>query len=172
MTKKTFPGLDALIGEKFSALSERDQRAAIMLAVFLLVVGAWSAVWLPIERNKAYYRTVYQNTSADLAWMQSHAEQAKSALSTQPKAGGVKAPSTLTEITDAATQHHIVIHHVEPTSKGGLKISFDTVAFNRLLPWLVALQREHAIHTTQAILERVTSNEPGVISARLVLIPN
>lgn len=152
----------------FTGLPSREQRAVKILLTFLAMLFLWKELWQPVQEARDRNEAAYEAAYTDFQWMQAHMQQAKLAIPQSATTPSPDGSSLLALTTDTAQTYRIAISHAEPAEDGSLRLTLESVAFSKLLPWLESLQREHNIDTSQLSMERQT-DKPGYVSATLTL---
>lgn len=156
----------ASLKQWFAGLQPQEQRALKLLGVFLLVVGVWLKLWLPLQQTRNENAAMFHRAAAELAWMQAHSEEAKAAP--QANAPSPSDVSLLSLSSDAAQLYHLAFSHAEPSQDGSLHVSLEHVPFSRFLNWLDVLAREHGVVAMNVSVERNVESE-GFVNATVIL---
>lgn len=149
----------------FLQLQPQEQRALKLLGVFLGAVMLWYGMWLPVQGARDRHEQSYRVALADLRWMKSQEGAAKAAPVVNDAGQG---ESLLSVATGSAQRFHIALSHAEPAEAGRLHVSLESVAFDALMLWLDALQREAGVHAVRVSFER-QAERSGYVRVTLVL---
>lgn len=154
----------------WDGLGERDRRilqwGGGTAAVLLLVFGLWLPLEDALEREKARYAGLQRS----LAEMRSQA--ARVARLRQQGVDGRTVPSAQSLIATLEQQIDRAglkdrLKRMQPEGEHRLRLQFQSVPFDRLIPLLQQLVREQGI--TIASFSITPAGKPGLVDARLVL---
>lgn len=145
--------------QKYHMLSERDKRALLVLAIFLVAVILWRGIWLPLDNAIIRTREVYMSARSDYTWMKAHAPQPQSETDNT---------SLVSTVNSSASLLQLSIAHAEPMQDNTVQVTIAPAPFDLIISWLERLQREHRIKASRIMLEK-SANSPGYVSAQLTL---
>ncbi|HTY93999.1 MAG TPA: type II secretion system protein M [Steroidobacteraceae bacterium] len=157
--------MDALLNW-FNAQSPRDQRLAAGVGVIVLI-GLILAIFVPLDGSVARAQSRVQHKEADLAWMQSVADQLAGA------GGAVTAPTSqrsLIVVIDSSARESglgTALNSSEPAGPGALRVRLDKAPFDTLVAWLARLSQQNGIHVESATID--AAGAPGLVNAGIVL---
>ena len=152
----------------WSRLSLRERWLLAGTGCIVLAAALYALAWAPLAAANAARRHRIQALQADLAWMQQMAPRLQQAgARTSPVEDG-NAQAPLPSRLETSLQRAGLgagVRSIEASSDARVTIAFESVAFDALIGWLEALQREQGITVGQAVLERLPT--PGQVRARL-----
>lgn len=150
------------LGERYAALSERERLTVLLggiAAVVLLVAGS---VWqLNVARTAAAARV--EAKRADLAWMQAVAPR----LRAMPRAQSNESLPLLVDRTARDSGLAQALSGADPAGNGGLRVRFESAAFDSLVVWLARVQQERGLVVESASVDGTETE--GLVNANLVL---
>lgn len=155
---------------RFAALTDREQLAALLLGIALVVVLGYVAVFRPAWQHYHSAKAALVNARAVVAWLHEHEVDLRRAgaqadLSAAAGAGGEQ--SLVARLSATAADHQIAIARLEPHADG-VRVWLEGSEFSRLLGWLDALRNDHRVVARDAVIDRNPGN-PGQVAARLEL---
>jgi general secretion pathway protein M len=151
------------LAQRWRQLARRERLMLGVLALFVLAVVLYLAVWRPAAQYRANALTYFQQQRDLYAYLQAHAPAAQ-ALQTQPKA--LLDPERLQgQVTMSAAQHGLSVERLEAGAEGGLQVSLQPTEAARLLSWLAEMH-EQGVRIDEAGLDRQVDSR---VSVRLTL---
>lgn len=153
----------------FNALEQREK---IFVSVGAFAVGLavfYVAVWLPLDRGHK------ELTASVNAWQRSLNELwplrgLQSASGQQSRsAAAAQTPVLIVDQTLRARGLDRSLQRSQPTTSTGIRVEFESVAFDDLLLWLGDLNAQYAMDVTSGTFSRPSRGEPGRINANLTL---
>jgi general secretion pathway protein M len=135
----------------------------LAIALAILIYGL---IWEPFQ---ASHRRLQQNVAeqrADLAWMRQAAQdiQRLSGVA-QPRSDG-RSLLTVIDQTARAAGLGAALKQITPQGEDKLNARLDAVEFDKLLPWIGALERDHPVVLMNLSLDRTET--PGLVNARII----
>lgn len=152
----------------WETLSGRERWLLVGGAGLSLALLLYALVWLPFQASHRRLRQSVVEQRADLAAMRQMAEEVRrlAGSSGQPPPDG-RSLLTLVDQTARAAGLGAALKRVTPQGEDRLGVQFDAVAFDQLLPWLGALEREHRLVLVNLSVDRTPIT--GLVNARLVV---
>jgi len=150
-------------------LSARERGLVVGGIVLTLALLVYALVWEPFRASRRQLQQTVAGQRADLAWMRQAAQEVKRLNS----AGATQAPSdgrsllTLVDQTARAAGLGTALKRVAPQGDDKLSAQLDAVEFDKLIPWLGALERDHRIAIVNLSVDR--TDAAGLVNARLIL---
>lgn len=155
-------------GQWYRGQTQRDQRVLVLLALFLVVVTLYLAVWVPIQDGLTVARSRHADALADQRWMIANRDAARRAAGRQSAGGGGRSgQALLSTVANSARRAGLTLNRFQPEGGDALAVSLDDVAFGELVAWLETLAREDGISVRQASVD--ARDAPGQVRVRLVL---
>lgn len=155
--------------DTLTALSTRERRLVGLLLAIVLPLAVVFLVIVPlVERRSAGAQTLGEAEDL-LEWVQSNAR-----LYAAVSEPGAEAPTGVPGL--AGLEQSLVATGLRDqlaalTNRGGgaVELSFDAIAFDRLMIWLTELPQDTGYQAGEVTVE--ATETPGTVSARLVLEP-
>lgn len=157
------PAALATLPQSLASLSARDRKllalgaaAALLLLIFGIIV--------PLDRSVTRERTRLTHKRADLAFVQSAAEELRNAP--PPPAGGGE--SLLVIIDRSARESGLAnaLAGSEPGGPNSLSVRLEKAPFEALVTWLARLSLQNGVLIDSATIEKAGT---GVVNAAIVL---
>ncbi|MFN3579303.1 MAG: type II secretion system protein GspM [Pseudomonas sp.] len=156
----------------WAGLAQRERIVLMVGSGLLGLIVVWLMVVEPVIERKASLRENVASLSADFNWMQQVSTEVRRRQSMQGsgQAGGVGAGSVLTlvEVSANASGIKSAMERVQPEGQGA-RLWFDSVGFDPLVSWLAELEQRQGLKISQLSID--AGNEPGVVSARVLVEP-
>ena len=155
----------------FESLAQRERLFVSSGGVVLLVALIYAFVWLPLDKGQ-------QSMSASIAtWERSLADlQPLSNLqlgnSINGPAAGANSPQTPVVIVDQTLRARGLdnsLKRSQPTTTNGIRIEFESIAFDDLVLWLGDLSTQFGMHVTTGSMSATSQAGPGRINATFTL---
>lgn len=150
-------------------LGARERGLIVVGTVLVMMLLSYVLAWEPLRNSDRRLRQNVAERRADLAWMRQAAEEIK-------HLGGVGAARpvadnrsllTLVDQTARATGLGTALKRVAPQGDDKLSAQLDGAEFDKLIPWLSALERDQAIAIISLNVDR--TDAPALVNARVVL---
>lgn len=137
--------------------------AALTLALLLYVLA-----WQPFQASHRRLRQSVAEQRAELAAMRKMAEEIRrlGEAGSAPSPVNGRSLLTLVDQTARAAGLGAALKRVSPQGENRFGIQFDAVEFDKLLPWLGKLEREHRIVIINLSVDRAAA---GRVNARLIV---
>ncbi len=153
---------------RFMALQPRERIIVAAGAVLVLLTAIYTLGLAPLYKtiNEREIRVIQKQQ--DLAWMQSVAARLSALNGSQPNLAS-SSESMVVLIANSATSGNVAgaLTGQTPDGVNGVRIRFEGVAFDALVIWLGALQKDYGIHVKEADINRTP--QPGQVNASLTL---
>lgn len=153
----------------WDSISNRERALIASGAVLTLLLALYLLIWEPFQANHRRLRQTVAEQRADLAWMRQAAEEIKrlgGAGAARPVADN-RSLLTLVDQTARATGLGAALKRVAPQGDDKLSAQLDGAEFDKLIPWLSALERDQAIAIISLNVDR--TDAPALVNARIVL---
>jgi len=137
---------------------------AMLVSALLLYALAWQ----PFQASHRRLRQSVAEQRVELTAMQQMAREIKQlgGSSGKPPATEGRSLLTLVDQTARAAGLGTAIKRVTPQGEDRLGVQFDAVEFDKLVPWLGALERDHRIVIVNLSVDRAAA---GRVNARLIV---
>ncbi|CAH9066508.1 Type II secretion system protein M [Pseudoalteromonas holothuriae] len=150
----------------WQSLKEQEQKllivASIVFVIFVLVMGVFKPLSAAVE--KAQKDKLRQQEL--VAWVNNSVAQLKQSAVIS-KTGKTSNLSILVNRTRG--QHQVNISKMQP-SEGALRLTIDSVEFNKLIAWLDELTNKHGVKIES--LDLAQDNLPGYVRVSRLLLEN
>jgi general secretion pathway protein M len=150
--------------ERFDALSQRDRRLALGLAVGALVLLVFGLL-LPLDHSVKQAQLRLAKKKADLVWMQGAAPE----LAGSPAPPSDSGESLLVIVDRSARESGLAgaLAGSEPSTNGALSVRLQKAPFDTLVQWLARLALQNGIVVESASVE--SAGAPGLVNAAVLL---
>ena len=149
----------------WESLSRRERLLTTGGAALTLGLLLYALAWQPLQANHRRLRQSVAEQRAELATMRRMAEEIRRLDGSSKTLSMVDDRSLLTLVDQTARTAGLgaALKRVAPQSENRLGVEFDAVEFDRLVPWLGALERDHRIAIVNLSVDRVAA---GRVNAR------
>ncbi len=163
-----------MVKQKWSLLSQNEQRLIIAGGVLVLVFATYFYVWKPYTVLINNYTQRVNELRADIAWLKKIKQQIKQ-LETQPQqrlaaqASGLSSRSLIDAI-DKSIRTNQLADSLEVLKKTGdhqVFLAFKNTEFDNLIQWLINISRQLGVQVVNADIEKTDTR--GLVYARLTL---
>ncbi|HRD65869.1 MAG TPA: type II secretion system protein M [Candidatus Competibacter sp.] len=153
----------------WETLSARERGLVASGAVLTLALLLYALVWEPFQSSGRRLRQSVAEQRAELVWMRQAAQEIKrlgGAGTAKPTAED-RSLLTLVDQTARAAGLGTALKRVAPQGEDKLSVQLDSVEFDKLLPWLGTLERDHRIAIVSLSVDRIDG--AGLVNARIIL---
>ncbi|MBS1220738.1 MAG: type secretory pathway, component PulM [Proteobacteria bacterium] len=152
----------------WEGLSSRERLLVAGGATLTLVLLLYVIAWQPFQASHRRLRQSVAEQRVELTAMQQMAREIKQlgGSSGKPPATEGRSLLTLVDQTARAAGLGTAIKRVTPQGEDRLGVQFDAVEFDKLVPWLGALERDHRIVIVNLSVDRAAA---GRVNARLIV---
>ncbi|MER2582965.1 MAG: type II secretion system protein M [Candidatus Competibacter sp.] len=150
-------------------LGARERGLIVVGTVLVMMLLSYVLAWEPLRNSDRRLRQSVAERRADLAWMRQAAEEIKrlgGAGAARPVADN-RSLLTLVDQTARAAGLGAALKRVAPQGDDKLSAQLDGAEFDKLIPWLSALERDQAIAIISLNVDR--TDAPALVNARVVL---
>lgn len=150
-------------------LGARERGLIVVGTVLVMMLLSYVLAWEPLRNSDRRLRQSVAERRADLAWMRQAAEEIKrlgGAGAARPVADN-RSLLTLVDQTARAAGLGTALKRVAPQGDDKLSAQLDGAEFDKLIPWLSALERDQAIAIISLNVDR--TDAPALVNARIVL---
>lgn len=149
---------------KYKALPERDQRAALILAVALIPALLYFALVFPVQRAHARLTTELQAKEVDLAWMQESV--ARLGMMKGSGGGQMRQGQSLSQvISDSAPRHQLQISRIQPRDNNEIQVWLEDTKFENILRWLHQCETDYGLAVTN--MNITVGKTPGHVKVQV-----
>ncbi len=153
----------------WETLSARERLWVIGGLGLTLALLCYALVWEPFRASQRQLQQRAAEQRADLIWMRQAAREVKrlsAAAGTSPASDG-RSLLTLVDQTARAAGLASALKRVAPQGEDKLSAQLDGVEFDKLIPWLGSLERDHRIVIVNLSVDRTAV--AGLVNARVIL---
>ena len=153
----------------WQGLSHRERLLTAGGAMFTLALLLYALAWQPFQASHRRLRQSVAEQRVELAAMRQMAGEIKrlggsSVTTTAPVDD--RSLLTLVDQTARAAGLGATLKRVSPQGENRLGVQFDAVEFDKLVPWLGQLERDHRIMIVNLSVDRAAA---GRVNARLTV---
>ncbi len=151
----------------WESLSSRERLLAVGGATLTLALLIYALAWQPFQTSHRRLRQSVAEQRAELAAMWRMAAEIKrlGGSGGKPPVDG-RSLLTLVDQTARAAGLGAALKRVAPQGEDRLGAQFDAVEFDKLIPWLGALERDHRIAIVNLSVDRAAA---GLVNARVIV---
>ena len=152
----------------WESLSSRERLLTGGGAMLVLALLLYALAWQPFQASHRRLRQSVAEQRAELAAMRQMAEEIKrlDGSGGKPPVADGRSLLTLVDQTARAAGLGAALKRVTPQGEDRLGVQFDAVEFDKLVPWLGALERDHRIVIVNLSVDRAAA---GRVNARLIV---
>ncbi|MCL6271149.1 type II secretion system protein M [Sansalvadorimonas sp. 2012CJ34-2] len=156
------PYLD-MARQRFDQLAEKDQKALMALAAFLVIVMFWLLIWRPLDQwaDREYDELVLERETQE--FIAANYERTRSLVKNQSAAPKKDAAAV---IASSGRKAGLELARVQP-ARQGVSIWIDEAPYQKLLGWLIELHNKENLEVRQIRVER--TDQDGMVKAFLRL---
>lgn len=147
--------------EKFSALTEREQRLVVLSGIVLAVALFYFVVWSPLTTGIDRQQALLEEQQELLSWVEDTVSRAQQLKRTQGSASSFSG-SLPQAVNRTTARHNINIARMQPQGEE-LQVWVDEAPFNDVVAWLKSLEDTGIIILQADITE---SDTTGFINIR------
>ena len=153
----------------WESLSTRERALVAGGAAATLALLLYALVWEPFQAGGRRLRQSVAEQRASLAWMRQAAQEVKrlNGAGAAQAAGDDRSLLTLVDQTARAAGLGPALKRIAPQGDDKLSAQLDAVEFDKLVPWLGALEHEHRMTIVSLSVDRTET--PGLVNTRLVV---
>jgi general secretion pathway protein M len=140
------------VKEWFETLAPREQLFVSAGAVIVLVTLLYGFVWLPFDKSHAQLAADadrWQRSLAQLGPLKAQLAQQPSDSSRSRSVGQNQAPVVIVDTTSRARGLDRALKRSQPTTSTGIRVEFESVAFDDLILWLGDLSSQYGLVVQQ-----------------------
>ncbi len=155
----------------FETLAPREQLFVGIGAVIVAVTLLYGFVWLPFDKSHAQLAADadrWQRSLADLGPLKTQLAQQPSTTSTARPTGQNQAPVVIVDTTSRARGLDRSLKRSQPTTATGIRVEFESVAFDDLILWLGDLSSQYGLVVQQGSFS-TDQDSPGRVNSTLTL---
>ncbi len=154
----------------FASLAPRERMIVMAGAAAAVVILLWGAIWLPLDRAHDGMRTsvgTWQTSLADLKVVAARLAAADDTDGAQRVVSN-ESPVVIVDRTLRERGLNRTVKRQQPVPNG-IRVEFESVAFDDLVLWLGTLESDYAMTVQAASLSAAIQAGPGRVNASLTL---
>ena len=155
----------------FANLETREQVFVAVGAAFVVIALIYVLLWAPLDKNHRELASSVDNWQRSLAELGPLSALAGSAEPSRPQVAvsNQQAPIIIVDQTLRGRGLEQFRRRSQPTTSNGVRVEFESVAFDELVLWLGDLSDEYGMHVQAGSVSAVTQAGPGRVNASLTL---
>jgi general secretion pathway protein M len=155
----------------FSNLESREQAFVAGGGLFVVIALIYAFLWMPLDRNHQQLLVSVDNWQSSLAELGPLRSLAGSGESSRPQVAvnSAQAPIIIVDQTLRGRGLDQYRRRSQPTTSNGVRVEFESVAFDDLVLWLGDLSDEFGMHVQAGSVSVVPQAGPGRVNASLTL---
>ena len=155
----------------FAGLESREQAFVAGGAVFVVIALVYAFLWMPLDKNHQQLTASVDNWQRSLAELGPLRSLAGTAQTSRPSAAinSSQAPIIIVDQTLRSRGLDQYRRRSQPTTSNGVRVEFESVAFDELVLWLGDLSDEFGMHVQAGSVSVVPQSGPGRVNASLTL---
>lgn len=155
----------------YEALESREQSMVLICAAVVAVALLYAVVWMPIIEKRDDVRADVEIWQQSLAELKPLRGQLGSSTRPNPADSSRAQQSPLTVVDQTLKTRGLdrYLQTTQPTTRNGIRVVFENVAFDDLIVWLGVLGEEYAMHVQAGSFAAGSQADDGRINATLTL---
>lgn len=155
----------------YNNLEAREQVFVLAGAVFIAIAVIYFLLWAPLDKNHRQVVASVESWEYSLAELRPLRSLAASGGASQTSSimSSRQAPIIIVDQTLRSRGLEQYRRRSQPTTNNGIRVEFESVAFDELVLWLGDLGTQHDLHVQAGSMSVVTQAGPGRINASLTL---
>lgn len=151
----------------WESLASRERALLSGSAAVVLALLGYLLAWEPFQASHRRLQNNVAAQRADLVWMRQAAQEIQRLSGAAPRNNDGRSLLTLVDQTARAAGLGAALKQITPQGDDKLSARLDAVEFDKLLPWLGVLEREHPIVLIHLSVDRTETT--GLVNARVIL---
>ena len=155
----------------FANLETREQAFVAGGAAFVIIALIYAFLWAPLDKNHRELAASVDNWQRSLAELGPLTALAGSVEPLRPQVpvNSQQAPIIIVDQTLRGRGLEQFRRRSQPTTSNGVRVEFESVAFDELVLWLGDLSDQYGMHVQAGSVSAVTQAGPGRVNASLTL---
>ncbi|MGI9273197.1 MAG: type II secretion system protein GspM [Woeseiaceae bacterium] len=155
----------------FESLQQREQIFVAAGAFLVCVAIIYAFVWVPLDSGQKTMASSVSNWERSLAELKPlKGLQTTAGNSSQPVTVGTQqTPVVIVDQTLRARGLDRALKRSQPTTSNGIRVEFESVAFDELVLWLGDLSGQYGMHVTSGSMSHTSQAAAGRINATFTL---
>jgi len=155
----------------FTSLEEREQAFVAAAAVFIIFAAVWFGIWAPLDSGHKATASRVADWQQSLLSLRPMKGQVLATAGGQPVAAGQN--QSLVVIVDNSLRQrglYASLQRSQPTPSGtGIRVEFESAAFDDLLLWLGDLHRQYGLEVESGSFTVASADAPGRVNSSVTL---
>lgn len=154
----------------FDSLEARERLMVTIGGAAAVLILAWGAIWLPLDRAHDGARTgvsTWEASLADLKVVGARLAAADESDASQRVISN-ESPVVIVDRTLRERGLNRTLKRQQPVPNG-IRVEFESVAFDELVLWLGELESDYAMTVQAASVSAASQSGPGRVNASLTL---
>ena len=155
----------------FDALDKRERIFVATGALLVVLALLYAFVWVPMDTGQKTMTTsvgTWQRSLTEIKQLKGLTIPA-SAISQSTATASQQAPVVIVDQTLRARGLDRSLKRSQPTTSNGIRVEFESVAFDELVFWLGDLSGQYGMHVTSGSMSSPSQAAPGRINATFTL---
>jgi general secretion pathway protein M len=155
----------------FDALDKRERLFVASGALLVVLALLYAFVWVPLDTGQKSMTTSVGTWQRSLTEIKQLKGVQIPASATTQSAGTTsqQAPVVIVDQTLRARGLDRSLKRSQPTTSNGIRVEFESVAFDELVLWLGDLSGQYAMHVTSGSMSSPSQAAPGRVNATFTL---
>ncbi|MGI9278872.1 MAG: type II secretion system protein GspM [Endozoicomonas sp.] len=150
--------------KKYQLLSEKDQRALLLLTGFFALFILYFVIWAPIRGWSNDRALDYYEQKEVLTWVRGNISRSSHQATVRVRE--VDSGSLSAQVSEAARESAISVSRMRPDEKG-LRVWIDKAPYQNLIQWILELEQGQELMIDQLQINQ-TDNQ-GLVKAYLFI---
>ena len=160
-----------LVKDWYASLQARERAFVAVAVVAIVFASGWFGIWVPLDTSHKTAETRVDEWKRSLAELRPLRGQIQAAASGQPT--NLNPNQSLIVIVDTSLRQRGLTNSVQrsqPTPSGtGIRVEFESAAFDDLVLWLGDLNRQYGLQVESANFSVASSESPGRVNSSVTL---
>lgn len=145
------------------SLQSREQRILSLAGIVMAIALFYWLLWQPLHQAHAKRQQAVIATQQQLQKLQQAIPSLRTLGTSSVRSGG----SLAQIISNSAREQNIKVSRMQPQNEQ-LTLVLDELSFQRLLPWLYALQYQYGVQLLS--LDLAQAEQPGMVKVRRMVV--
>ncbi|PRO75245.1 type II secretion system protein M [Alteromonas alba] len=151
--------------QKFTALTEREQRLVLLSGLVILLGIFYWGLWAPLNQSISQQSQLLESNKKLVSWVEEQGQKAAQLRRTQSSPRRVTG-SLPQLVTSTSSNHSLSISRMQPQGDE-IQVWIDEAPFNSLVGWLNELETRGIVIEQLDVAE---ANAPGMIKVRRLVL--
>ncbi len=154
----------------FDSLAPRERLLVSLCGAVVAAAVLYLAIWVPLDSRHDAMRASVADWEAGLDKLQ-RVQEVQGSTPAQPGAAPIinQPPVVIVDTTLRSRGLSNALRRSQPTTSTGIRVEFESVAFDSLVLWLGDLSTRYGMTVQQGSLSVAPRAEPGRVNATLTI---